>query len=65
MFGPKAPPFIRGGRIIIYSHTRVGTGISLYRLSDGPLFSTDNWIALCSSFFFFVQAYTLSAYARK
>ena len=36
-------PTASGGRINIHSHTRVGTGISLYRPGDGPLSSTDNW----------------------
>ena len=38
----------RGGRIIIHSLTRVGTGISLYRPCDGPLTSTDHWVSYCS-----------------
>ena len=38
----------RGGRIIIHSLTRVGTGISLYRPGDGPLTSTDHWVSNCS-----------------
>ena len=38
----------QGGRIIIHSHTRVGTGISLYRPCDGPLTSTDHWVSYCS-----------------
>ena len=37
-----------GGRIIIHSLTRVGTGISLYRPCDGPLTSTDHWVSYCS-----------------
>ena len=37
-----------GGRIIIHSLTRVGTGISLYRPGDGPLTSTDHWVSICS-----------------
>ena len=31
------------------SHPR-GHGVSLYRPSDGPLSSTDNWLAICSLF---------------
>ena len=34
--------------MIIHSHTRVGTGISLYRPGDGPLSSTDHWVSICS-----------------
>ena len=41
-------PTPMGGQIIIHAHTRVGTGISLYRPGDGPLSSTDHWVSLCS-----------------
>ena len=48
----KKSGFTRAGEIAgadqhSLSHPR-GHGVSLYRPSDGPLSSTDNWLAICS-----------------